>query len=253
MSMASAEPEAHPVEPRLCILKADSVREALQGEHGDYPLMFRRLLVAAGWSARAIDERDVIADGPPPALEHQAYLITGSRFSVYDDEPWIAPLALFVGQALAARRKVVGICFGHQLLAHFFGGRVSKATEGWQVGVTQVAVQAQRGWMQPPAPTFAVLASHQDQVTALPSDARVLGSTEQCPVAAFELGACALAIQGHPEFEKPYSQALLDLRQTILGDAVYTAGQESLLQPTNGALLGQWIVQFLRQPPTELA
>ena len=230
---------------RLCILQTDSVLPQFQQEHGDYPFMFRRLLVRNGWPEAQLSCHDVTVDGAPAPGGADAYLITGSKRSVYEDEPWIAELADFLRTELDRGCKVVGICFGHQLLAHFFGGEVRPAPDGWQVGVNDVAVTARRPWMEPYLPRVALLSSHQDQVVRLPSAATALGGYGACPVGLFELGNQVLAIQGHPEFQKPYSAALLELRRELLGESVHNAGVRSLTKPTNGELIGQWIVRFL--------
>ena len=125
---------------RIGILQTDSVLEKFQPKFGDYPLMFERVLQS---SARLPDAAEIrvecinysVQQSMPATLECDAYLITGSRDSVYDDMPWIVELVNFVERAMAAGKKIIGICFGHQLMAHFFGGRVAPAEErlgGWR-------------------------------------------------------------------------------------------------------------------------
>ncbi|MEM1432669.1 MAG: hypothetical protein AAGG11_01290 [Pseudomonadota bacterium] len=249
----SAKPtEASPLPPldvprgqTLCILQTDSVLSELQPEHGDYPDMFRALMTQAGWPDNQLTTVNVPRDGVPGSLDNNAYLITGSRLSVYEDEAWIQELATFVGRALTAGHKVIGICFGHQLLAHFFGGAVTKATAGWKVGLQRAAVVRRRPWMVPWQDEFAVLASHQDQVVRLPAAATTLAGSDGCPVAAFELGSRALAIQGHPEFRKPYSAALMQRRRAQLGEAVFEAGMASLEGSPSTSVIAQWMLRFL--------
>ena len=103
------------------ILKVDSVRDEFVETHGDYPDMFERLLLDADPSLN-LSVFDVQTDGVPSPDCCDGFLITGSRDSVYDELPWIPPLVEFMAELRRRRTKLAGICFGHQLVAHFFGG-----------------------------------------------------------------------------------------------------------------------------------
>jgi GMP synthase-like glutamine amidotransferase len=245
---------------RIGILRADAVSAELAAQHGDYPAMFRGLLDAA---ADGVDPRPpgtgplefasyaVLEGRLPPSVDAcDTYLITGSRHSVYDDLPWIASLAGFVGEALAAGRRMVAICFGHQLVAHFFGGETRRAAVGWCVGVHEARIVARCDWMTPPAERLRLLASHQDQVVRLPPRAQPFAVGDTCPHAGFVLPAergpgAVLTLQGHPEFTPAYSEALMDSRRELLGETVYRAGKASLAEPTDHARVAGWMLNFM--------
>lgn len=212
-----------------------------------------QLLGDAGIAAGQIDSYDVQRDPYPEPTAYAGYLITGSKSSVYDNEPWIAELAEFVGVAMAAGRKVVGICFGHQLLAHFFGGHVGVASNGWAVGVHQNSVLTQLPWMQPPTSNLSMLSSHKDQVQALPNDAQLIVSTEHCPIAGFVVGNIALGLQSHPEYSAAYAADLMTLRTSTLGPIVLEQGLGTLDCPLDTKVAGQWIANFLQSVPIEKA
>ncbi|MEZ5598278.1 MAG: amidotransferase [Pseudomonadales bacterium] len=224
------------------LLQTDNVLDQFQMEHGDYPAMFAAVLADPDIDVQVVDVRE----GPPPAGAAEAYVITGSRHSVYDDLPWIRALAEFLKGEIAAGRKVVGICFGHQLLAHFLGGRVTPAPGGWEVGVKATRLHERPCWMHAAPDEFSLLSSHKDQVASLPPEAKLLASSANCPVAGFTLGDNVVTFQGHPEFRKPYSRALMDYRRALLGEAVWAAGIASLAEPTSEVLVSQWIRDFLR-------
>ena len=236
---------------RIGILQTDSVRPELRSQFGDYPDMFRSLLTEADGGTLSFHVIDCQAMRYPRADACDAYLITGSRHSVYDDEPWIAELVRFVERVLAAPRKLIGVCFGHQLLAHFFGGRTEKV--GWAVGVHRSEVVGQppgcesgTSWLQPALPAINLLSSHQDQVVELPAAARPLLRNDFCPNAGYLIGDQVLTIQGHPEFSKPYAQALMTVRHELLGITTFERGIASLQEVTHESEVARWMVNFIK-------
>lgn len=229
----------------LGILKVDSVRDEFQSTFGDYPDMFESLLRAADPLVR-ISVFDVQQGTLPPVDECDGYLITGSRDSVYDDLPWIPPLVAFMAELRERRIKLAGICFGHQLVAHFFGGKVGPADVGWAVGAHASQLVARRGWMEPAVAKLNLLSSHKDQVKQLPPDAEVYATNSFCPIAGFTVADHTLTIQGHPEFRKDYANALMTFRRDLLGEATYEAGIDSLTQTTHEDVMSQWLINFFR-------
>lgn len=234
---------------RIGILQTDSVEAGLTSRHGDYPHMFRRLLAdpaarPAGLPAPAFVDIDARRGMFPEPSDCDAYVITGSRHSVYDPLPWIASLAGFVSTVLEQGRRVVGVCFGHQLLAHFSGGETRPAAAGWCVGVQGARVVRRFPWMDPFAARFELCVSHRDQVARVPPGADVFAVADACPVAGFVMGN-ALAIQGHPEFSRAYVRALMDGRREALGETVYAAGTASLAHDVDATLLGCWMLRFM--------
>ncbi len=242
---------------RIGILRADAVLADLVVRHGDYPDMFRRLLGdpaarPVGQSAPEFLDIDARAGAFPAGSACDAYLITGSRHSVYDALPWIEPLAGFVEGALGQGRPVVGICFGHQLIAQFFGGETRRAESGWCVGVHRARICRREPWMDPPEDEVRLLASHQDQVVRLPPAARPFATGETCRHAGFVLAAAgersaeALTFQGHPEFTPAYARALLARREATLGDALCRAGMASAAAGgTNHQVVARWMLEFM--------
>lgn len=227
------------------ILQTDSVMDRFQPDFGDYPQMFVRLLQGPAprdTEFRVVDCQKMEYPAPDSC---DAYIITGSRYSVYEDELWIKALAEFVAKLLAARRKLVGICFGHQLVAHFFGGRTQAV--GWAVGVQQCNVVENAPWMRPQLADFALLSSHQDQVVELPAGARLLISSDFCPVSGYAIGDQVFTLQGHPEFSKPYARELMTMRRELLGADTFERGIESLTQDTHEPEVARWIMNFIRQ------
>ncbi len=243
---------------RIGILRTDSVLEGLQPAHGDYPAMFAAVLsdpAALPPALKGVPPEFIeyaAHEGELPAPDAcDAYLITGSRHSVYDPLPWLPPLVAFLRQALALDRKIIGICFGHQLIAHFFGGETGPAAVGWCVGLQQNRVKARLPWMSPAVDTFALPASHRDQVQRLPEGALRFASTDSCPNAGFVLGDRVLALQCHPEFTRAYANDLLTVREPVLGTDRVASARTSLDSASDAPLVARWILNFLAGAPSD--
>lgn len=191
-----------------------------------------------------------VATGEFPASPEvcDAYLITGSPRGVYDPDPWIAHLGEFLRAAYREGRKLVGICFGHQILAHALGGHAAKSGKGWGLGLKTFDVYAAPAWMTPPAARCALNFVHQDQVMRLPPEAELLGGNDFCPHLFFVIGDQVLGIQGHPEFDADFMRSLIRARRASgIFPPDLAAEAEASLQsglPDN-RLLAQWIVNFL--------
>lgn len=194
---------------RIGILETGRPPEGL-ARHGSYPLMFERLL-GPGFAYTSY----AVVDGvfPERVDEMDGWLVTGSRFGAYDPDPWIRQLEGFLRDALAARVPVVGICFGHQVMASALGARVEKAEAGWGVGPHSYAIQERPDWMADAGEDFTLNAMHQDQVLDMPPGARLVASSEFCPIAALAYGDHAISFQAHPEYDNGFERELIEIRR----------------------------------------
>lgn len=230
---------------RIGVLQADSVLPQFADEHGDYPGMFASLLGRAdteflSWNAQ-------LGELPGSAADADAFVISGSRCSVYDGDDWIEGLARCVNQLIDTGACVVGICFGHQLIAHFRGGQTAPAAVGWGVGVHSASVvDGAAPWRTAPVESsYSLLASHKDQVKTMPEGAQLWAASDFCPISAYSIDTSVLCIQQHPEFSKAYASALMNVRAEILGPKVLAEGLASLEQPTNAEVVAGWIHDFI--------
>jgi GMP synthase (glutamine-hydrolysing) len=140
---------------------------------------------------------------PSNVHEAEGWLITGSRHGAYEDLPFIPPLESFIRKAERVRTPMVGICFGHQIMAQALGGRVEKFSKGWSVGLVDYDIEGEQ---------VPLNAWHQDQVVDKPETAKVIGSSEFCRYAMLSYGNHALSIQPHPEFDAEAVRLLLETR-----------------------------------------
>ena len=184
----------------------------------------------------------VLADarlGEFPEGDWIGVVITGSAFSTYEELEWIAAAEDYL-RGLAARQvPLYGVCFGHQLLAQTFGGKVEKCPAGWELGSTQVELN-QLGQADPlfqNFPTqFTVQQSHADVVTQLPEGAEILASNSHWGIQAFRLGTRIWGTQFHPEFT-PETMAAAVERVTGVWEADEATKQQFLekIRPTPNA------------------
>lgn len=223
------------------LLECDHVTGQLLADHGDYSDMFDRLLPAI-----TFQKYDVYHSQFPQSVDDcDAYLVTGSKHSVYDDIPWIHQLKSFVREVYAHQKCLVGICFGHQLLAEALGGQVTKNENGWCVGMQTFQMIHHEQWMTPYQEQVNLLMSCQDQVQRMPEESTLLAHSTDCPVGMFKVGDRMIGIQGHPEFEKGYERALIESRIDTIGSIKADKGMKSLALHHDGPVFVDWLTHFL--------
>jgi GMP synthase-like glutamine amidotransferase len=223
---------------KLAILETGRPPGDLAKLFGDYPSMFSRLL----GDAFEINRFDVHAGQLPlDANAHDAFLITGSPAGVYDGFSWIGELSDFI--RAAHESKMVGVCFGHQLLAEALGGHVEKSSKGWGAGLHRYSIDRAQPWMDA-VDEIAVPASHQDQVLVQPPNTHILASSAFTPYAALAwTDRPAISFQFHPEFAPAYAKALIAERfdKVPYPDRAIA----SLDAPNDNERVGGWIRRFL--------
>lgn len=231
---------------KIGLLEADELYDDLKADYQSYGHMFERFFryqyPDAPWQFQFYP----IQDGQfPDAGECDAYLITGSKSGVYDPEPWIEPLQRWIRKAFQRGERMLGVCFGHQILAHSLGGYAARSNKGWGIGVRESAVVELPDWASTKASRYRLIYSHRDQVERLPEGAIQIASCPFCRYAAYAIGNQVLGFQGHPEFTVNFIERLLPRRENCIGQMTYTNGMATLNQPTDQVLIGQWMMEFL--------
>jgi GMP synthase-like glutamine amidotransferase len=230
---------------KLGILKTGRPPKACIPEFGTYPDMFIGLLGRDAYDYRvfAVDEGEL----PESPRACDAYLITGASAGVYDPLPWIAQAEDFL-RAAKGQAALVGVCFGHQLMAQAFGGKVIKSPKGWGLGEQDYEVRLREPWMDGAA-SIRLPGSHQDQVVELPPGAEIWAANDFTPMGALAWrDQPAISLQLHPEFEPAYAVSLIEHRR----EGPYTKDEAdravaSYQGPDDRARVGGWIRNFLSQ------
>jgi GMP synthase-like glutamine amidotransferase len=220
------------------ILQTGHAPEPLVAQSGTYPDMFRRLLSGHGFEFR--DHAVVDMDFPASVQDCDGWLLTGSRHGAYEDHPFIPPLEQFIRDAYAAGVPMVGICFGHQIIAQALGGKVERFSGGWAVGPQDYDFGGE---------TIRLNAWHRDQVTERPPDAQTVATHPFCTHAALVYGDRAFTVQAHPEFRPDFVAGLMETRgKGLVPEPLMDQARARLDQPLDDTTLAARIAAFFKAP-----
>ena len=220
------------------ILQTGLAPEALSEELGDYPDLFAQLLEGNGFTFRSFR----VVDGafPTTVRDCDGWLITGSRHGAYENHPWIAPLEQFIRDSFAAHVPMVGVCFGHQIIAQAMGGKVELYAGGWAVGATDYDFDGA---------TVTLNAWHRDQVTQVPKGAKVIASNDFCANAVLLYEGHALTMQPHPEFRPEFVDGLIRTRgKGVVPDDLMATATARLTEPLQNRTMANQIAAFFKEP-----
>lgn len=231
---------------RVAILQCDLVLEKFQPEFGSYSLMIQQMFKAIDAPVE-FEIFDCQQEKYPSDInDFDFYITTGSKASVYEDLPWIKQLIDFVKQLDEQKKKLIGICFGHQIIAMALGANVEKSSKGWGVGVAQNEMVNFPEWMIEKKSELNIIVSHQDQVENIPEETKVIAKTEFCPNFMLQWNSHFLSVQGHPEWNTHYSNTLMEDRREVIGDVRIDKGVESLSVQPDNLMFTRWIMSFVK-------
>lgn len=221
---------------KIGILQTGYAPDPVVETSGDYPAMFARLLDGHGFEFQTWEVVDnQFPDGPDEA---DAWLITGSRHGVYENHAWLPPLEALIRQIRDSGKPLVGVCFGHQIIAQALGGKVVKFDGGWATGRQSYDMGGQ---------TVLLNAWHQDQVVERPKGARVLAGNDFCENAVLAYGDHILTIQPHPEFTGTVIEGLLTHRaRGVVPDDLIAQATENLTKPVDNAAIANTMAAVLK-------
>jgi len=233
---------------KIGILETGLINEKLSDRFDPYPVMFARLLDRAGQNFEYQAYSVVRSEMPGSINDCDGWLITGSRHGAFEKLDWMLALEGFVRELYSASVPLVGICFGHQIIAQALGGEVVKSDKGWSIGVQSYDIDLAQDWMAEAPGQVHMYAFYQDQITVLPPSASVFSSSEFCPFAGLSYSDSIISVQGHPEMEEAYQLALIDIyRGNIIPEAVATDAlhkiQNSGLR-ADTQILADWLGAF---------
>lgn len=237
------------------ILACGDVNKKIVDEFGEYPRMFHDLLkdYSADYHWQFHDYNVFNGDMPTSPHQHNAWIITGSKHGVYEDHTWITPLEKFIRQCYDAQIAMVGICFGHQLIAQALGATVEKSDKGWGLGNMHYDVVDNPSWLTMPndaKTNISIDAVHQDQVMTMPNaqyQPRVFLRSSFCDYAGLYYGDNRMmSMQCHPEFSHSFVRALIHARE--FPKKISEQALDSMAtSPSDSPLVAHWIGDFINE------
>ena len=189
---------------------------------------------------------------PGDVDEQDAFMITGSPLSVLDHHIFTDDLIAFIRKCDAARKPLMGACFGHQAIAMALGGTVGKLPGGYNVGVETTRFHARRAWMQPDHDRLSLYVFHEDAVTALPPECELLGSSARCQIASFAKGDHLFTTQAHPEFSHEFMSCILRFSESKMQASTLQEARRSIKAEHEGHIFARWSTNFFSHSFTEL-
>lgn len=234
---------------KIGILATGITPDELLNQYGTYADMFVELFaqVEQDFTYEVFDVRDGVFPGSPQQCE--GWVITGSKFNVDENRDWMLKLKQLILEIDETGRPLLGICFGHQIIAEAFGGKVEPYEGGWGVGLHSYRLIGDNGFISGNEERFTISAMHRYQVTEKPEGARVFAESSFCKYAGLQYGENILTLQAHPEFNLSYEAELVSLRKgTVIPDTVAEAGLKGLrveAAATDSAKVASWMSVFM--------
>ncbi len=184
---------------------------------------------------------------PQDLDEQDAFMITGSPLSVLDRHVFTDDLLDFIRRCDQAKKPLLGACFGHQAIALALGGHVERSVAGYNVGIEDTRFHTRRDWMTPERDSLPLYVFHEDQVTQLPADCTLLGSSAKCEHASFAKGDHIFTTQAHPEFSHDFMSCVLRFTESKMPAQDARRGWESLASRQEGYVFGTWATNFFKK------
>ena len=197
------------------ILQTGKNHEELVGQYGTYAEMLVALINSEEKLFEFKTFEILDEEFPKDHLECDGWIITGSKHGVYEELAWIKRLSALINDIYNAGKPLLGVCFGHQIIAQALGGNVEKSQKGWGLGLHTYQIDNKSGYMGNLAEEITLNICHQDQVTKIPRGAVVYARSDFCEYAGFYIKDKVLTMQAHPEFMVDFTKDLLSARRDV--------------------------------------
>ena len=232
---------------KIGILNSDTVQIDGAAEFGQYPEMFSKVFWTLDPNIQFKTYEVQYNDYPQDMNECDAYLITGSKASCYDNVQWIHALKEFIKALHKNKKKLIGVCFGHQIIAEALGGSVRKSPSGWHAGVDSISLNNDALEYGDQGKKYNLVFSHQDEVKRLPRNATLIAESASCPIGMFLIENHIFCTQGHIELDKKFARMIYDFRKKQIGDSKHQHACETLDMQTDEHEIAKSLLEFLKK------
>jgi GMP synthase-like glutamine amidotransferase len=230
---------------KIGVLLTDVISEKHEAEFGSYRDIFHTFVNKIDPEFEIVYFDAIYGDFPEEVDACAGYIVSGSKHNAYDDEAWILSLMDFIRACHSKSKKMIGICFGHQVIARALGGELLPGNGTWGIGTHKFPVMNTKDWMTPEDAEVSILYCHQDQVKTPPAGSEILGGSDYCPVLMYSIDTHILCLQGHPEFPAGYIEALMHDRREQFGDELIAQQKPTLSRHRNELTVARWFRNFL--------
>lgn len=187
---------------------------------------------------------------PSKVESYDGYLLTGSPVSVHDNFDWIKMLSEFIGKANKKNKRIVGVCFGHQLIAKHFGGIVDSNEKGWMIGSFPLDIKGKFPWMKKKVGVTDLYHFNKERVIKLPEGAISFANSKDYPYYAYTIGSNIVCLQGHPEQPKSAMYKFLEVTKPVLSKKDIEKANSCIeVSKSDSVIWAQWIMDFFVQTP----
>lgn len=212
----AVDKSAVPVSRRYAILLAGSATEYVRKVYGGLAYLFQKMLHDPGETWCVFNLLDNEFPSEEVLHQYEGFVITGSRHDAHGSDPWVLRLCELIRKVHKEKIKLLGICFGHQVISRALGGKTGRSVHGWEVGLRKISVldalNAKPYALKFPASAI-IVEIHQDQVSELPQNAELLALSEKTSAEMYAVGDHVFCIQGHPEFTEDIVMNILEICQ----------------------------------------
>lgn len=187
--------------------------EYVKKVYGGYFGVFVRMLAEEGerWDVYKVACGELPDDNELDLYD--GFIITGSCSDAHGNDAWVRDLLSLLNKLNSMNIKLLGICFGHQILGRALGGKVTRSPTGWDIGVRTITLASTLPYtlssLDIPS-TLSIIECHRDEIRELPAKAEVIAWSDKTGIEMFRYGDNVMGIQGHPEYSKDILLHLID-------------------------------------------
>ncbi|KAH7297585.1 hypothetical protein KP509_25G002500 [Ceratopteris richardii] len=243
---------------QFAILLAGHGTEYVRETYGGVPTLIKNLLsdVDEVWDTFRVVDGEFPSDAD--LYKYEGFVVTGSCEDAHGSTQWVLDLCEVIRKVHRMNRKLLGICFGHQVISRALGGKTGRAINGWELGLKKIVLSNPaypKPYIRQLPSSLSIIEVHQDEVYELPPGGEILASSDKTSVEMYAIGNQVLGVQGHPEFTKDITANIIDtyLEKHNLSDDFIARAKLTLREgEADREIFAQLCKSFLKATPCQV-